>query len=109
MESQVKMLKVKIKSLADESRTIRLEEKRAGKDDTLRNKLHNHRVGDVRREQRLSLLAYGFIRDRPYRSMEAKTKREPDWTRVMKLVNKFGPACSASELQTLFDAWKCAE
>jgi hypothetical protein len=90
MKTRVKMLKVKVKSLAEESRIIRAEEHRAGKDELLRGILHSHRVCEVRREQRASLLAYGFLRGVEYAAIEAKTETPPDWNRVAKLVGKFG-------------------
>lgn len=90
MKTMVKMLKVKVKSLAEEARIIRLEEGRCGKDDVLRGRLHDHRVKDVRREQRLSLLAYAFLRDCPLAKVEPKSDTPPDWARVGKLVEKFG-------------------
>jgi hypothetical protein len=90
VKTQVKMLKVKIKSLADEARIIRLEEKRAGKDNDLRTLLHEHRVRDVRKEQQSALLAYAYLRHTPYAAVEAKCDTPPDWERVRKLVEKFG-------------------
>lgn len=102
MKTRVKMLKVKIKSLADEARTIRLEERRAGgkmtavnkrlmgQDNDLRNELRQHRVGIVRSEQRLSMLAYGFLRGRIRAAVERNPKEQPDRVRVEKLVEKFG-------------------
>jgi len=90
MKTMLKMLKVKIKSLAAEARVIRLEERRCGRDDAARCSLHEHRVGIVRNEQRLSLLAYAFLRGRPLSAVEAKSFAPPDWTRVGKLVEKFG-------------------
>lgn len=90
MKTRVKMLKVKIKSLAAEARIIRLEERRCGKDDVARCCLHEHRVGVVRNEQRLSLLAYAFIRGRSLSAIEPKSSTLPDWSRVAKMVEKFG-------------------
>ena len=108
MKTQVKMLKVKIKSLAEEARIIRLEERRAcgrrkaktgvhpdykvwvGRDDVLRESLHRHRIDVVRAEQRVSLLAYAYVRGVPFRAAEPKCATEPDWDRVRKLVEKFG-------------------
>lgn len=101
MKTQVKMLKVKIKSLAEEAQIIRLEERRAlartpeGKpskwtDPDLYSGLREHRIGTVRSEQRLSLLAYAFLRGTPYHKVEPKAATKPDWERVRKLVDKFG-------------------
>lgn len=83
------MLKVKIKSLAAESRIIRLAVKQE-KNDAVKYHLHCHRIYDIRIESRFSQLAYGFIRGREYEQIEKKAKIEPDWKRVKALVEKFG-------------------
>lgn len=64
-----------------------------------RASLHNHRVIDVRREQRAALLAYGFLRGRAYRQIEShprylrtpSDRPGPNWLRVAEIVAKFGP------------------
>jgi hypothetical protein len=92
MKTQVKMLKVKIKSLAEEARIIRLEELRAmphskprpreGKNGTaairpgllvekyadpeLQRSLWLHRTVDLRQEQRSAMIAYAFLRGKLY-------------------------------------------
>jgi len=119
MTTKIPMLKVKIKSLADEARTIRLEELRAkgrrkaperrrdmgrgwkeldpaylefvGRDDVLRESLHRHRIDVVRAEQRASLLAYAFLRGKTRAACEPKCTTEPDWAKVLKLAKSFGP------------------
>lgn len=87
-------LKIKIKSLAEEARIIRHEERRIGYtnykirlrpvnddqtdadniiceyNDNIRNGLHQHRVLNVRHETRAALLAYGFLRGRDYIEIE---------------------------------------
>jgi hypothetical protein len=97
-------LKIKLKSLAAEARIIRAEEiklrnrarqRRAkGKtvDVSLLDTLHDHRVQAVRRESRLTHLAYGFLRGRSYNAMERKaTALKPsDWTRVKTMITKYG-------------------
>lgn len=110
MKTMVKMLKVKIKSLAAEARIIRLEERRCGKDDAARCSLHEHRVGIVRTEQRLSLLAYAFIRGRSLSSVEPKSSTPPDWNRVGKLVEKFGTTdyYKRQEQSAAFKEWIAA-
>ena len=82
-------LKVKIKSLAVEARIIRKEERKA-KLQFIRNHLQNHRRYNVRDEARWSQLAYGFLRGLEYSQMEAKNSTDVNWTRVTKLVEKFG-------------------
>lgn len=102
MKNQVKALKVKVKSLAQEARIIRLEERRAllvghpekarGKyrDDGLYFSLREHRVRDVRSEQRSSLIAYAFLRGKDYRQCEPKATKTVDVGRVKQLIEKFG-------------------
>lgn len=101
MKTQVKALKVKIKSLAAEAKIIRLEEKRVlgykKSDTTLYLSLRSHRTNEVRREQRAAMLAYGFIRGRTYRQVEKcgkvsgiRHQNHPDWNRVRQLAEKFG-------------------
>ena len=83
------MLRVKVKSLAEESRIIRREELRTY--GQLRFELWEHRVKDVRGESRCSGLAYGFIRGKTLEQMEPKSEKEPDWKRVQALLKKYGP------------------
>jgi hypothetical protein len=96
MQDQRAYLKVKIKSLAEEARIIREEERKPHADinefgySAKRTGLYNHRVGTVRREARAALLAYGFIRGRKYRQIEVKNNTEPDWEAVQRMVVKYG-------------------
>lgn len=83
-----KYLKIKIKTLAEESHMIRKEEfkvkrnyraikERQGLEDAYHKEvdvfwgLRHHRTGPVRAETRDSLLAYAFIRGQKYRTAEA--------------------------------------
>lgn len=107
-------LKVKIKSLAAEAKIIRLEEKRA-KLGSIRDGLADHRRGIVRTEARHAQLAYGFLRGKEYKQIEAKAHEAPDWSRVRKMVQKYGihrAACEwkqaiegREEMLKRFDAW----
>lgn len=111
MKTRIKMLKVKIKSLAAEAGIIRREEQLAlcrelpteqrtkYRDLDLYGELRHHRRWDVRREQRVSLLAYAFLRGKPLSACEPKSKVEPDWARVLQLVLKFGFAGYESKAQ----------
>lgn len=99
MKNRIKQLKVKIKSLAAESRIIRLETNRS-KDQQTKWDLAHHRTGIVREEARYSQLAYAFLRGRSYASVEAKTDKELDLKRVEKLVERFGVTYSMDESYT---------
>lgn len=86
-------LKVKVKSLAEEAKIIRKEEKRA-KRLSIRIGLHDHRVGIVRYEARHANLAYSFLKGRSYAEIEGGAKEAPDWNKVRKMVEKYGSHCS---------------
>lgn len=79
-------LRVNIKSLAAESRFIRQETARCGKE--YRNALAFHRRGKVRDESRYSHLALGFLRGRKYRALEHKTSKPIDPKRIAAKLNK---------------------
>lgn len=88
-------LKVKIKSLAEESRIIRKHEKNKSLDNHHRSGLYYHRVGIVRVEARASLLAYGLINGKTYETLEPNAK--PDiydnqklWESIERLAFKYG-------------------
>ena len=67
-------LKVKLKTLGAESKFIRLEELKLKKQgqgaSPQRNSLYRHRIDVVRREARLTLLTYQFMRGVPYEVCE---------------------------------------
>lgn len=81
-------LKVKIKSLADEAKIIRREERqailrrdrkeelgnytRANQEHKVFEGLREHRMGIVRSEARAAQLAYGFIKGKKYAEIEPK-------------------------------------
>jgi hypothetical protein len=110
MLNRRKMLKVKIKSLAAEAAIIRREERLSKPGGPEQCELHNHRVRDVRDEQRHSLLAYAFIRGKPLSLTEPSHKREPDWKRVAKLVEKFGTTEYPKKSQeNAFAEWKAGQ
>lgn len=82
------MLRVKLKSLAEEAKIIRKEERRTH--GRLRDELHLHRVGIVRHEARHSHIAYGFIRGRTIEQMEPTSKTPFSKEHVERLVKKYG-------------------
>ena len=65
-------LKVKLKSLAEESRIIRNDERRlkAKRNFQKLNELHDHRVHVVRPVARATHIAYGLLRGLGYRQIE---------------------------------------
>lgn len=127
--SRLTHLKIKIKNLADESRTIRHEEKKSltharharekelpeFSEGHLREYegLHLHRTQDVRGASRSNLLAYGFLRGRrSYASMEPRcngaslpeyiTTGKPDFVEILKIIKRFG----TSEDLAPYPAWE---
>jgi len=83
-------LKVKIKSLSEESRIIRAEEKKVA-NVYLMGQLHWHRTNDVRIESRAAQLAYGYLRGKTLKQVEKSADR-PEWVdkRAISIVKKFG-------------------
>lgn len=113
-------LRVKIKSLAQEARIIRLEEHRcrdsmtraAGRDEQVAAlassfwSLRAHRVNDVRRESRYSLLAYAMIRGRPLRQAEKVSDvSKLDRQKLADLFRRFGTGCKPDEAMTAVEGW----
>lgn len=70
-------LKIKIKSLAEEAKIIRFEEKFYPGNSFFRESLKQHRVYIVREEARHALLAYAFMRQIPYKKIEEKCHQKP--------------------------------
>lgn len=96
-------LKVKVKSLAEEAKIIRKEERKCKlyKETELLNGLHLHRTRIVRSEARATLVAYGYMKGKDYRRVEPNAKKEPDWAKVKSMVNRY---CDF-EAKSGFDAW----
>jgi hypothetical protein len=83
------MLRVKVKSLAEEARIIRREEQRTH--GQLRNELHHHRVLVVRREARYANIAYALVKGRTYEQIEGNAKTPPSWESVKRMLKTYGP------------------
>jgi hypothetical protein len=93
MKDRRKQLKVKIKSLAEEARIIRLEERRAKErgDYRLFCELQDHRRRVVREAARESQLAYFYVRGCPMgKEPEAKC-RKPLPHNLEMVIARFGP------------------
>lgn len=105
-------LRVRIKELAEEARIIRRE---ASKHPGWAWKLHDHRRGVVRPAARSYQLAYAFLRNRPYRTVEPTTHSEPNWDEVKRISLKFSetnPSWEkrrAEEINSEFDTWRQTE
>jgi hypothetical protein len=106
MRDERLFLKIKIKSLAAEARIIRHHEKKERRTE-IRDQLVFHRRLVVRRHTRMNLLAYGFIRGRKYRQIEAKVRqplRVDQWREVEKIVKRFSDWTPEEEER--FGKWK---
>ena len=94
-------LKIKIKNLADEARTIRKEESK------LRGmekwKLQHHRKTVVRDAARRTQIAYQMIRGRDWLSCSSHHElvRYSDWKDIARMVRKYGMADTVERLPLL--------
>lgn len=94
-------LKIKLKSLAEEARIIRKEERRlklAGRGPDI-TQLHEHRLLVVRRCARETHIAYGYLRGLSYEQIE-RPKRAPNWDNVEKIVKKYGTVQQENDFQS---------
>ena len=114
-------LQIKICNLADEARLIRRHERKhldrmrhwSSKGETKKsglciyryNNLREHRVVIVRDAARAALLAYGYIRGRRYRQMEATCRTVPNWKEVERLARKYGSSFDEED----FRKWRSQE
>jgi hypothetical protein len=99
-------LKIKIKNLADEARTIRTEE----------NKLHgmakwslqHHRKTVVRDAARRAQIAQAIIRDRDWSDPASSEEltRYGDWKEIARMVRKYGTAETVNSLPAIEKAFK---
>lgn len=105
-------LKIKVVSLAAEAKLIRREEHRIKAKPRAAGEappaawfgLNSHRREDVRNEARAACLAYGYLRGRAYKQMEAKCHTKPPFTRVVDLVKKYGTKEDYEKLAAWIDA-----
>lgn len=100
-------LKVRIKELAEEARIIRAEEhkaKSARKYGELTG-LNRHRIDVVRPAARSAQLAYGFLRGRPYRTMERTCRIKPSMKEIRRLVSKYGSEPDTEKVEKQVEAW----
>lgn len=106
-------LKIKLLSLGYEIRTIRRIEQKMTKANRARpslnlgdkrDSLRKHRLG-LRPSARTTLLAYGFLKDRPYKTVENKRYTNPNWDEIARMVAQYGPG---QKLGDAFAKWRAA-
>ena len=88
MDERLIHLKIKIKNLADEARSIREEARKTS--GMIKWNLNHHRTTTVRCAARENLLAYGLLRGVPYAIIEQKSAEAPYWSQVAKHAKRFG-------------------
>jgi len=88
MHERITHLRIKIKNLADEARTIREEARKTSGMEKW--ELNHHRTTVVRSAARHNLLAYGLLHGVPYSVMEKKCASTPSFSTVEKHAKKFG-------------------
>lgn len=71
----------------------------------LRDQLANHRRKDVRAEARATHLAYGYLRGRAYRRLEAVGSSAPPLANAERMVKKYGGVDAVAG----FQAWAKVE
>mgnify|MGYP006969390648 CR=1 FL=1 len=81
-------LRVKLKSLATESKIIRQEIEKSN-NPHIKNSLYRHKIDIVRQEARHTHLVYACIKNVPYHKIEPKTHNKPNWDKVEKMVKRF--------------------
>lgn len=82
--------RVKIRSLAEEARIIRHEERKHDGQSSDRGCLRHHRITVVRSEQRATLLAYAWCRRIPYSVVESVNSSAPDMKSVQRICKSLG-------------------
>jgi hypothetical protein len=109
-------LKIKIKSLSEEARIIRCEEKKYTVHGRFKNHekrselnfgLHDHRVRVVKSALRSSFLAYAFIRGKSRVSVEHKCFVDPDFGEIGRLSYKYGRSTLGVYDKTAFTEKLC--
>ena len=97
-------LRVNAKSLANEARFIRQETAKTRPEN--RGELAAHRRGRLREEARLAYLALAFLRNRPYRSVEAKGSNPVSALKLASKLLRTGVIAEAKEsLPKLVSEW----
>lgn len=87
-ENAIRKLRVNVKSLAYEAKTIRDEIRRT--DDTdVKNALATHRAWRVKPEARLAHLALAFARGQKYKVAESKTNNPIGVVELTKKIDRF--------------------
>ncbi|MFA5024226.1 MAG: hypothetical protein WC523_04680 [Patescibacteria group bacterium] len=88
MNERLIHLRIKIKSLAAEAAIIRKEANKTN--GMIKWGLNYHRTTVVREHARLNQLVYGLLRRVPYKAMETKCYKAPDFKKILELAARFG-------------------
>src|SRR5713226_7800754 len=96
-------LRVKLKSLATESIFIRKEMNLFMGCTSTYRKLHLHRVTEVRKEARDTLVAYGFLNGLAYSMIEHACYEQPNWSNIRRMIVKYGEEGEPEERLVRFE------
>lgn len=104
MHVNLRKLRIKLKSLAEEARIIRREERLMKLRHERPDQLCQHRRWTVRNEARATLLAYAFLKGLPYDRVERKVKEEVHFRTCIQpkaaaMVKKYGWEASHDDKQ----------
>lgn len=107
-------LRIKLLSLASEAKHIRRWERRllaaarSGKAPDAKDRfwsIRNHRKDDIAPEARATVLAFGFLRGRPYKTMEQRRYSDPNWSQILRMATEYG-ATEGTRLTFTDEDWK---
>lgn len=117
LAEEARIIKHEERKLLKRSRTLRAQEHFVSNDEPLKQKmadrrrkaeagfnhLRHHRIEVVRKECRATHLARAFLKGLPATSVEAKAHEDPQFVRIMTMVNKYGPGkYSVSEIMAWY-------
>jgi hypothetical protein len=103
IQDRREMLRVKVKSLAEEARIIRREEQRTH--GALREELHFHRQWPLRIAARHAGIAYGLTRGLTLQQMEPISYTKLNWDSIAKMMKSYGP----KDYKTVVDVAQASE
>lgn len=106
MPIQIPELKIKLKSLAEESRIIRREELKYKHNIRKVADLYDHRKHHVRPIARATHIAYGLLRGLEYNQIEPTSKTTPHWGKVRSMVKKYSNFTTEKDNLLKLDEWE---
>lgn len=68
--------------------------------------LRQHRIDNVRKEARITALAYGFLKGKAFKQIEGTSYSHPNWNRIETLVMRYGEDYDVEARRERFRKWK---